>query len=153
MIALFNIPTDHFPSLSRARTWSEPYIFATSQWQKWDIFSPEPSRRGPSYRLELVEGSGATVLKYIDFWHLDWRERAKEIKIVQRLEYGFEGYKETYMRAWCDRYSLQPDADIRLVGDVIIVPYDLPSLKHVRTIESLGTTPVTIATYRCPKNA
>src|SRR5437764_493460 len=63
-----------------------PYVLLTSQWQQWDIFSPDPLRRVSFYSLTTDDNAGAKTLLQLDYAHLPWNARAKELKILGRLQ-------------------------------------------------------------------
>src|SRR5687768_11713294 len=44
-----------------------PYILLTSQWQQWNLFSPDPLRRVTAYDIQRNDREGWTTIKVIDW--------------------------------------------------------------------------------------
>lgn len=104
-----------------------PYMYTTSQWQLWDIFSPDPMRRVTSYRIDVRESE-------------DWRElvtfapdgysffrHAIRIKMTGNLLNEFDDnrapFAGRFMHLLCSEYNLSSGTPIRLVYEVYVLPY------------------------------
>ena len=103
----------------------QPYLLWTSQWQNWDLFSPDPMRRITRYRIDarkalepwhtvaLLEPANAP------FWRTD------EYSYVQQLENGNFGAGDLltrYVRSTCAPLGLAQDTTVRLTIEYLILP-------------------------------
>jgi hypothetical protein len=109
-----------------------PYMLITSQWQQWNLFSPDPLRRVSSYRIEWNDNG---------LWHLvneqpgslPWWRRAPRVKILNRL---FENNRrrtplqERFVRTIACDPNVIPmrSAHLRLFSDTYVIPSDRRSL-------------------------
>lgn len=104
----------------------QPYLLLTSQWQNWDLFSPDPMRRMSRYRIEArVKGEPQwRILKTIEpasdrLW------RSDEFAFWQRLEDGGPGTEELWRRtaqSLCEPLGLSDDSLIAIVVEYTILP-------------------------------
>ncbi len=100
-----------------------PYMLATSQWQKWNIFSPDPLRRVSSYDLDVRDDDGRwRTVRRIEFGLLPWHKRAKELKILRRTEDAGERGGAMYLAAVCRELRLPAGTLLRLRLDSYVLP-------------------------------
>lgn len=103
-----------------------PYILTTSQWQRWNLFSPDPLRRVIEFKIDLYdekdrqwheisEVSAATVPFY---------DRATELKTIRRLEDEdhYAPLRERYLRDFCRTLDLPLGATLRLRRRFYVIP-------------------------------
>lgn len=89
---------------------SRPYILMTSQWQKWNLFSPDPLRRIVSFHIdkELKDGSWEEI-KIVGPGNVEWWHRATELKVIRRMEESEGGGN---LQALRERYVLEQCKDL-----------------------------------------
>jgi hypothetical protein len=128
------------------RQWTAPYILLFSQWQKWDIFSPNPVRRMSDYRIDRQTFSGWETVKEMTFDSLPWTTRAKQLKMLGRMEETWEELIPMYLLVECDGY---PEATLRLVVKNTTLPNELSALLTISKNE-LPVTERVLGTASCP---
>ncbi len=94
-----------------------PYILLTSQWQQWNLFSPDPLRRTVTYVVEREEQSGWTQLESFDPTDASFFRHATEFKFLGRLLEGSGQLPlvEHFLRQQCDTHLLPSGTHLRLV--------------------------------------
>lgn len=142
-VTIYLLPANAAPL--KVRQYAARYVLTLSQWQKWDIFSPDPLTRVSDYRLERQTANGWETVRYMDFRSLPITTRAKELKVLGRLEDDWRGLTEPYLRAQCELY---PSATLRLSATNIFLPRDLEALKRLSTTK-LQTTEKILGTFSC----
>ncbi|MBP9773023.1 MAG: hypothetical protein KBD00_00150 [Candidatus Peribacteraceae bacterium] len=133
-IAVYLIPSSAtLPLMNKVitpiKTFTSSYVLITSQWQIWDIFSPNPLRRVSLHSIDtrLVDGRWQTI-RPLDPQSIPWPIRVKELKILGRLEEdGWRNAVPSYLAARCTMEQLS-DIDIRLH----VVRYVIPLPAEVR---------------------
>lgn len=130
-----------------AREVVSPYILLLSQWQMWNIFSPDPLRRVSSYRIDTRINGIWKPLQNIDYDHLRWPERAKELKILERLEDSFSVLVPSYLQSSCTRLQAEGKT-IRLVARSTVLPALLQELITLR-LQTLLATERVLGTTLC----
>lgn len=116
-VALYAIPARTLRIDLRLRAIIEPYIFTVSQWQGWDLFSPNPLEN-QSFRIEeRAEGYWKTSIA-LSHANLGWWRSVQELKIVTRLA-GMgdraDPILDEYIAAFCPALNLEPGRYIRLI--------------------------------------
>ena len=100
-----------------------PYILLTSQWQQWNLFSPDPLRRVTEMTVQARRPGGWIDVQTIDFDHLRAFRRSPELKIVRRLDDDDSGpLKERDLQDVCRTQYLLPKTAVRLLIRTMIVP-------------------------------
>ncbi|MEQ1849787.1 MAG: hypothetical protein ABL890_04315 [Candidatus Peribacteraceae bacterium] len=132
--------------------WTFGYVRTLSQWQKWDIFSPNPLRRVSEYRIERDAGDRWEPAMTLTFDTLPWWKRAKDLKVLGRLEENqWIHLAEPYLRWHCRDQKLSQSPRIRLVALTRILPFTIADLSRY----SLDRTPPTstvLAIVSCPRS-
>jgi hypothetical protein len=97
--------------------WIDPYIYITSQWQIWSLFSPEPFRGVTGHVIEAFGSTGWVPVYDVDAQVRWWRE-ADELRIQRQL-YGTDRGKpelqRRYLRSYCTALGIQPGIPLRFV--------------------------------------
>lgn len=128
---------------------ARPYVLGLSQWQKWDIFSPDPLRRVSLYSIEVYRNDAWRSLKTLDFQHLPASERAKELKILGRLEDSWKGMTETYLQDECIALPEAAGLQLRLNVRSYVLPKTLAELAVFSTTVPQVTETV-LGSVTCP---
>lgn len=104
---------------------TRPYILLTSQWQKWNLFSPDPLRRVIAFHIERKNKDD--TWEEIDVIGPDtaWWHKATELKTIRRMEESEGGsnllaLRERYLQSYCKDYS--PGTDLRLRIKYYVIP-------------------------------
>ena len=107
------------------------YVLVTSQWQQWNLFSPNPLRRVIFYRVETlnVENAWAYVASVNDRTYRPWRHSVRFKLLSQALEENTSRPElaERAAQVFCDEFGIDDGAKIRIWRDLTIVPYKKPS--------------------------
>lgn len=148
-VAVYLLPADSLEPMKTMRGLSVPYVLALSQWQKWDIFSPNPLRRNSVYIVERDAGDRFETAMIMDFQHLAWYERAKELKVLGRLQDSWKKLASQYLLSLCPRIPDSSGTQIRLLVSTSILPKDLPALRRVSSITPAPSESL-LASVRCP---
>lgn len=107
-----------------------PYVLLTSQWQQWDLFSPDPLGRVTTYAVD-AERDGAwqrietiTPSTYSVFRH------GTQFKLLMRLleDYAAQSLlTERFLQSTCTQHALAPGTRVRLAYLWYLLPMtDLP---------------------------
>jgi hypothetical protein len=104
-----------------------PYLLVTSQWQQWNMFSPEPLHREGEYRIELYRDGAWTPLTTITSATVPWWRHGGELKMIRYLEDGFPWLRSQYLLSLCRPLGLGPNDVIRLVVRTDMMPLGPPS--------------------------
>lgn len=114
--------------LESKRDTIKPYVLITSQWQRWNLFSPDPLRRVIEMRIEqLVESqweeAWAMHPKNVSYW-----QRAPELKILRRME-GEDNtaLQDVYVKRICKQKGIPVGTSVRLTKRWYVIP------KHDKT--------------------
>ncbi len=148
-VTLYNVPLQYLGPLKGLRNISDPYILSLSQWQYWDIFSPDPMRRVPVFIVERNAGDRwetAMVMTYAD---LPWWLKVKEMKVLDRIAGAWSGLTLPYLTSLCPEIPYSADKDIRLTIRWHILPSDLPSLTTMSSKRFFQTSQL-LGSARCP---
>lgn len=128
---------------------ARPYVLGSSQWQKWDIFSPDPLRRVSAYSVDVYDGSSWRTLKTLDFATVPAYERAKELKILGRLEESWQDMSITFLRNECNVLPQAAGHQLRLMAHSFVLPKELHQLATFSgTPRQMSEKP--LGTYQCP---
>ncbi len=130
-----------------------PYMFATSQWQLWNIFSPDPLRRVTAYRIEIHEDNRWQELTTIEPYAYSFFRHAPRMKMMGNLLDEFSNnrapYAGRFLQLICLDHAVSAETPIRLVYRW----YVLPQLKEpmpkswwaqwtAKTTDTIGFTTV-----------
>lgn len=104
------------------------YVLMTSQWQRWNLFSPDPLRRVIVMTVETQTDGIWRNVRTIDYDHLSYFRRASELKIIRRIEEdNQEKLKEVYLQDICRTEKIPFGTPIRLLKKAQVVPrHDAP---------------------------
>ncbi|HLC75552.1 MAG TPA: hypothetical protein VJB82_00310 [Candidatus Peribacterales bacterium] len=100
------------------------YLNATGQWQKWNLFAPDPLRTFSSYSVEIVSPSQQKRSIPITAESLPWYERTNILKIMRQVSNTNE--EQMYLRAallhsLCRRFKLPSGSTLTLVTTIVDV--------------------------------
>lgn len=132
-VAIYTVPRDakdQFAVFTRTYLLPRvtPYMQMTSQWQLWNIFSPDPLRRVTFYRVETMspEAEWRELFTVQPGYYSIWRH-ATQFKLMSNMldEYGKNRapLAINYLRLKCDEFGIPAGTRIRLRYVVYVVPY------------------------------
>lgn len=148
-VGLYLLNGTYSEPIRTLKAWTLPYVLLTSQWQKWDIFSPDPLRRVSSFRIESnVSGSYTTVLP-LDGMDISWWRRTKELKILGRIRDDWNKLTPQYLAYYCESIPGVEDADIRLHAKEYVLPSELHLLRSFAKRPPTYSEKI-LATLHCP---
>ncbi|MDA1292777.1 MAG: hypothetical protein O3A81_03295 [bacterium] len=109
--------------LFEKRTHIRPYVLATSQWQRWNLFSPDPLRRVIEMEFDQkTEGEWVNIFT-LNEHNVTWFQRAPELKIMRRMEEeNMRPLQERYVHDFCKINSVPEGTEIRLRKRWHVIP-------------------------------
>ena len=139
-IAVYATPDPFSTHLISLKPWITPYILITSQWQGWDLFSPDPIRRVAEYNIEIQEGETWRTILHIAGGELPSRRRADEIKYLNRIETNeaTRPLRVTYLHDVCRRFGIDSGTPIRFMEHAYVLPATGEELARV----AAGSLPI-----------
>lgn len=106
-----------------------PYIFATSQWQQWNLFSPEPQRRVTEYHLvedSLQQPGNSRIHLVLSPSTYRWWRRTDEIAMFSKWEDQSEEMikplLERYVASYCVPLGIPVTSSLQLTGRYAYLP-------------------------------
>ncbi len=101
-----------------ARQYTWKYAFLTSQWQQWNLFSPDPTRNSTQYVIDKLNDDGATWehVFTIDHDTLGWWRSTDELTGLRKLQSSDRAafLWERYLQEFCTPLHLGTGAILRL---------------------------------------
>lgn len=119
------------------------YMFMTSQWQQWNLFSPDPLRRVSRYRVQWWKNGELQEEPWLDEG-LSYHRKAHLTKTLRRLEE--QGHNTPmllrFLAIGCRERQLPPGTMIRLERAYYILPQPKKPLRIAewRTYKPTWTT-------------
>lgn len=135
-IAIYSIPGESKDRLSRALSERfaprvAPYVLITSQWQQWNLFSPNPLRRVIFYSVERLTSSNewqpVATINDRTYGILRHAARFKLLGQAFAEDQYYLPISERAARVFCREFGLSDQDRVRVWRDVAIVPYVHPS--------------------------
>ncbi len=128
-VALYALPPD---PTDRVTIWlkenmqsiSKPYILGLSQWQQWNLFSPDPTRRMGQSVIERWNGLEWVTIAEFHADSLPWWKKMPLIKTLRRLEEGptYKPIQERFLRLFCAQSALPDRTTIRFRTESAMIP-------------------------------
>lgn len=117
--------------LDSKRTYFRPYILATSQWQRWNLFSPDPLRRVIEMTIKQWNGHDWETIGVLNQHTVSFWQRAPELKIMRRMEEeNMQKLQERYVQDFCIRKGITPNTPLQLSKQWFVIPrHDVPESK------------------------
>ncbi|MDB4978774.1 MAG: hypothetical protein JWM56_960 [Candidatus Peribacteria bacterium] len=105
-----------------------PYFLVTSQWQQWNLFSPDPLMRVTKYTFERQTATGWQHIAQLDIPPATRNKNIDIFKILNRLD--GDGDKDqpvraAFVRSYCTAAGVPPNGHLRLHTTY----YDIPLTK------------------------
>jgi hypothetical protein len=102
-----------------------PYVLRTSQWQQWNMFSPDPIRIVLTMQIEQKIGTSWRVIRIVNSKRTPWWNYAREVKILYTIgvDDRYKPARQALLASECVSQNLPPRAKIRLVLQKYILPY------------------------------
>lgn len=120
-VGFYLMPTGWFTA---ERDFTMGYVLLLSQWQKWDIFSPDPLRQVNIYRVERQGPNGWEIAMELDRKNLPFFERVKETKVLTRLDGDWKALIPSYLQSLCDRIEDSSGDELFLRSTAWTLPMD-----------------------------
>lgn len=100
------------------------YLFATSQWQQWNLFSPDPLRRVTSYILQTEKDGTWTDFAMINRKTVPWSALSRELKLLNNVESGenFIPVRQSILQSYCRTLGLPVGTPLRFVFEWYVLP-------------------------------
>jgi hypothetical protein len=130
-VAFYSIPRDAEDVFSK---WTRldvlplisPYMYATSQWQLWNIFAPDPLRRVTSYRIEVKEDAQWKELITIGPDTFSVFRHATQMKLMGNILDEFKDNRAPlagrFLHLLCTKHGVASDTAIRLMYTYYVLP-------------------------------
>lgn len=126
-IAIYSLYTvEGYPLLEwldSKRPYIRPYVLATSQWQRWNLFSPDPLRRVIEMEIDQKIRKEWIPIATINTEHIAWWRAASELKVMRRLEDdNMQPLQERYVQDICRTKKLPNGTALRLRKRWFVIP-------------------------------
>ena len=110
--------------LTTQRRHVRPYILITSQWQRWNLFSPDPLRRVIEKEIDRKAPNGTWVKIYtLNKHNVSWWQRAPELKIMRRMEdKKMQPLQERYVHDYCSTHYIPVGTSMRMRKRWFVIP-------------------------------
>lgn len=130
-VSVYSIPRD---AKDMYATWSRqvllpkvtPYMLITSQWQLWNLFSPDPLRRVTFYRIETETNGDWYELTTIQPGTFSAWRHATWFKLLGNIWNEFDEPKSPLagrmLHLLCKEHNVQEHTPIRLVYEYYVIP-------------------------------
>ncbi len=102
-----------------------PYILLTSQWQQWNLFSPNPLQRVVTYEVQMDDGDRWTTVRTIAPDFISTFRHATEFKFLGRILEGNDmmfPVVDRFLQAECSEADLPAGSRVRLVYHWYVLP-------------------------------
>ncbi len=116
----------------RVQPWVRPYAYALSQWQQWNLFSPDPMRRETEYVIQAVTATGSERPRTITDLGprmLPWWRSNDEMTSIRKIE-DYENsavFLEHYLSSYCHLLARAPRLKrLQLRGRMQVLPRVTP---------------------------
>lgn len=125
-IGLYTLPASSGFSfvqrLQAKQTYTQPYLFLLSQWQNWDIFSPDPLRRVTDLKIEKMKNGAWIPVRIFDSKQPTGFRRAPEMKYLSAIESTVTQLQEPFIQDVCRVDRIKRGTPMRLSTRVFVVP-------------------------------
>lgn len=94
-----------------------PYLLITGQWQRWNLFSPDPLRRNSTYLMDVEVGEDEwRTFKIITPNKVQWWRRAFTLKTMRRLEQEDKHgpIRDRFLQLHCMLEGIRPGRKVRM---------------------------------------
>ena len=101
-----------------------PYLLSTSQWQQWNMFSPEPIRQVLQMQIEKKTGDTWTIIRELTPKSTPWWSYSREVKILYTIgmDDRYKPARQAFLASECT--NLEPRAHLRMVYLRYVVPVE-----------------------------
>ncbi len=104
-----------------------PYMLITSQWQLWNLFSPDPLRRVTFYKIEAQSGDTWHEIETIQPGSFSTWRHAVQFKLMSNMLDEFSQNRAPlagrYLHLKCEEYGLAEGTSVRLTYMYYVIPY------------------------------
>ncbi len=149
-VAAYLLPSNDDSPFNAVRRFSVPYVLGLSQWQQWNIFSPNPLQRLSVYRVERRIGDRWETAMIMDFHRLPWYARAKELKVLGRLQDDWKALLPYYLSSLCSRIPGGSGTEVRLYVQTTVLPSDLRALQRTAQTVNVPDERLLVSVH-CPQ--
>lgn len=103
-----------------------PYMLATSQWQLWNLFAPDPLRRVTIYHIEYQQNGLWKQLRTIQPGSFSIWRHAVQFKMMGNMLTEFSDNPSPiairYLHLHCTEHGLEAETPIRLQFEYYVIP-------------------------------
>ena len=104
-----------------------PYLLVTSQWQRWNLFAPDPLRRMSKLEVQIYDSAKQEwkSLKTIDADHINWWHHAIMLKTIRRMgsNDGYAPARNRLLKFYCGNADPSQEQSVRLRQMSAVLPY------------------------------
>ena len=103
------------------------YLLATSQWQEWNLFAPDPQREVRTFAMDKESGLRWEPVASFEAGSFPWWRHATYAKLLpatlmkERLDYDV--FRERFLQILCDDMDIAPHTMVRLREETKVTPY------------------------------
>jgi hypothetical protein len=128
-IGVYAIPNDTQFSAAQwlrhtIQPWTSPSVLMASQWQQWNLFSPDPLRRVTTYAVEVFRDGAWQPLVHIQPSAFPFWRHANHFKLlINVMEGSNTQVAERYVQSLCGTFGLEPGMELKVTNMVTVIPY------------------------------
>lgn len=104
-----------------------PYMLQTSQWQLWNLFSPDPLRRVTFYRVQTLDDETWTDVERIEPGHYSvWRHSTRFKMMGNMFDENAQNrgpLARRFLHLACREHGIAPGTNVRLLYEYYVIPY------------------------------
>lgn len=101
-----------------------PSVLISSQWQQWNLFSPNPLRRVSEYKLEAFAGGNWQPLITLQPGVFPWWRNANHFKLLINIMEGSNPQiAERYVQSFCIPFHLPAGTEVKVTYLISVIPY------------------------------
>jgi hypothetical protein len=161
-VALYAIP---WAATSKAARWARaeltprthPYILTFSQWQQWNLFSPDPLRRVSFFEIRHRRGDEWVTLRGIRPGDYPWWRHSTHFKLfgefLDSTEKRHEQIIARYLQRHCRMAGLAEGTTLQLVRLTYVIPKDIATTTSAWRAWKPSITEIPSVLAQCPDEA
>jgi len=131
-VLVFSIPSEAKAPLAgylrdTVRPRVAPYLLATSQWQEWNLFAPDPLRQVRGYEVDVESGVDWKTIAVVNPNSFPWWRHATYAKLLSAMlmkeRNDYDVFRERFLQFICHDMGVAAGTMVRLRETMAVIPY------------------------------